>query len=81
MRGYTPETRRVNTREVFLLVCPTVCSRRCSGHGTRRLRGGTAGDNVVLVLVVDELLVVVCAHFGGEVLLDGAARGGGREMS
>lgn len=77
--NYVPEACRMNTGEVFLVVSSTVCGRGCGGSCVRRLRGGTVGDNVMLILVVDKVLFV-CAHFGLE-LLSEVVGGGGREKS
>ena len=56
-----PEARRVNSREVFLvLVDLTVdCRHHCPVGSCRNC---AIGDNVVLILVVDKFLVVVRAH-------------------
>lgn len=59
-----PETSRVNPGEVFLVFsCYTVCGRLSNRDSVRRWRGSPVSDNVMLVLVVDQLLVVVCAHY------------------
>lgn len=55
MRAHNlPETSGVNTREILFLLVAIVASAR-SGSGST----GTACDNVVLVLVVNQLLVIV----------------------
>ena len=54
--SYLPETCRVNSREVFLLLVVF------SANTERGVGRGPAGDNVVLILIVDKVFVVVAAH-------------------
>ena len=79
LKGYEPETGAVYAREVFLVAFALCSGGSCSSCSVRCCWGcGAAGDHVVLILVVDKVLFV-CAHFGLELLSD--VVGGGREKS
>lgn len=58
LRLYLPETCRVNASKGFLVLVVACIGPNAQGG----VSGCTAGDNVVLVLVVDEIFVVVAAH-------------------
>jgi hypothetical protein len=61
-----PEARRMDAGEVLLLLFALAIGRSCHRDAVAAGgSGGASGADIAVVLVVDELVVVVCAHFAG----------------